>query len=236
MPAVSTNRQMRPPNSTCSSIGSRVVPARSFTTARSEPTALFKSEDFPTFGRPIIATRRGPPNSCFATAETSGRTFIASSSMSATPRPCTAETGYGSPRPSDQSDAASGSCLRSSILFATKITGLPLFRSIGTTRSSLEVAPTIASTTKMTASASSIAISACSATDLSMPLASGSQPPVSTRVNLRSFHSALYETRSRVTPGLSSTTASRRPRIRLTSADLPTFGRPTIAKTGRAGR
>ena len=43
-------------------------------------------------------------------------------------------------------------------------------------------------------------------------------------------------TRSRVTPGVSSTTASRRPRMRLTSADLPTFGRPTIASTGSAGR
>ena len=69
-----------------------------------------------------------------------------------------------------------------------------------------------------------------------MPLASGSQPPVSTSVKRRSFHSPLYVTRSRVTPGVSSTTASRRPRMRFTSADLPTFGRPTIAITGSAGR
>ena len=34
------------------------------------------------------------------------------------------------------------------------------------------------------------------------------------------------------TPGTSSTTASRRPRMRLTSVDLPTLGRPTTASTG----
>ena len=54
-----------------------------------------------------------------------------------------------------------------------------------------------------------------------MPRASGSQPPVSTSEKRRSIHSALYVTRSRVTPGVSSTTASRRPRMRFTSADLP---------------
>ena len=35
--------------------------------------------------------------------------------------------------------------------------------------------------------------------------------------------------RSRVTPGVSSTSASRRPASRLNSVDLPTFGRPTMA-------
>ena len=38
--------------------------------------------------------------------------------------------------------------------------------------------------------------------------------------------------RSRVTPGMSCTTAARRPRMRLTSVDLPTLGRPTMATTG----
>src|ERR1700710_2336311 len=38
--------------------------------------------------------------------------------------------------------------------------------------------------------------------------------------------------RSRVTPGTSCTTASRRPSTRLTRVDLPTLGRPTIATTG----
>jgi hypothetical protein len=64
----------------------------------------------------------------------------------------------------------------------------------------------------------------------------GLPAPVSTTVKRRPSHSALYETRSRVTPGVSSTTASRRPMMRFTRADLPTFGRPTIASTGSAGR
>ncbi|CAB4607350.1 unannotated protein [freshwater metagenome] len=160
IPAVSTKRHTFPAISTCSSIGSRVVPASSLTTARSLPTALFKSEDLPTLGRPIRATRRGPPTSCLATLLILGSTFMAASSMSATPRPCTAETGYGSPKPSDQRPAASGSWRASSILLPTRITGFLLARSILTTRSSVEVAPTVASTTKSTASASSTAISA----------------------------------------------------------------------------
>ena len=40
--------------------------------------------------------------------------------------------------------------------------------------------------------------------------------------------------RSRVTPGLSSTIASRLPDSRLNSVDLPTLGRPMIATTGRS--
>jgi hypothetical protein len=68
--------------------------------------------------------------------------------------------------------------------------------------------------------------------DAPRPVAFGSQPPVSTTVKLRPFHSASYEIRSRVTPGTSWTTAARRPRNRLTSVDLPTLGRPTIATTG----
>ena len=100
--------QILPPSSTCSSTGSRVVPASSLTTTRSSPAALFSSDDLPTFGRPRIATRRGPPISCLATAETSGSTFMTSSSRSATPRPWMAETGYGSPRPRLHSAAACG--------------------------------------------------------------------------------------------------------------------------------
>ena len=157
---MSIKRQTLPPNSTCSSIGSLVVPARSLTTARSEPTALFSREDLPTLGRPMIAILLGPPNSCLATAETSGRTSITLSKTSATPRPCKAETGCGSPSPSDQSEAASASPLSSSTLLASSRTGFLLALSIFTTRSSVAVGPTVESTTKRTASARSTAISA----------------------------------------------------------------------------
>ena len=120
----------------------------------------------------------------------------------------------------------------SSTLLAASTTGFFEARRIFTTASSASVMPTVASTTKSTASASVTAISAWARMLSASPRASGSQPPVSTTVKARPFQLASYDTRSRVTPGTSSTTASRRPMIRLTSVDLPTLGRPTTARTG----
>ena len=93
-------------------------------------------------------------------------------------------------------------------------------------------APTCASTTKSTTSASSIAISAPAVIFSEMPSGLTSQPPVSIKTKVLPFHSASYLTRSRVTPGVSSTMASRRPIIRFTSVDFPTLGRPIIATLG----
>ena len=59
-----------------------------------------------------------------------------------------------------------------------------------------------------------------------------SQPPVSTMVKWWPHHSASSSLRSRVTPGRSSTTAARRPTMRLTRVDLPTFGRPATTTRG----
>src|SRR5690349_20844972 len=58
---------------------------------------------------------------------------------------------------------------------------------------------------------------------------SSPMPPVSTSVKGVPRHSASALTRSRVTPGWSCTIAILRPTMRLNRADLPTFGRPTIA-------
>ena len=69
-----------------------------------------------------------------------------------------------------------------------------------------------------------------------MPSGLTSHPPVSISMNDRPFHSASYLTRSRVTPGVSSTIASRRPMIRLTKVDFPTLGRPIIATFGSPSR
>ena len=85
---------------------------------------------FPDSPGHISATRLGPEYSSSATSDFSGSIFRAASSKSATPRPWRAETGKGSPSPSDHKLAASGSRCRSSILLATKITGLPLARNI----------------------------------------------------------------------------------------------------------
>ena len=117
-------------------------------------------------------------------------------------------------------------------MLAARNTGLPDRRNIRAAASSPAVAPTTASTTRMIASAVRIATDACSATSCCKPFASGSQPPVSCTRNRRPTQFASYDTRSRVTPGTSCTTASRRPRMRLTNVDLPTFGRPTTATTG----
>jgi hypothetical protein len=191
MPAVSTNHQGRESICTISSTGSRVVPATSETTTRWLPASAFSSEDLPTFGRPTSATRRGPPGGIgAATAETSGSTAIAASSASPEPRPCRAETGCGSPSPSDHSRAASDSWVAESTLLATRMIGRPDRRRSWTTRSSVSVGPTVASTTNSTASARSIAVSAASATCRSSPSTSTSQPPVSTSVNSRPAHSA----------------------------------------------
>ena len=58
------------------------------------------------------------------------------------------------------------------------------------------------------------------------------QPPVSTSGTRARSTRPTSSRRSRVTPGRSSTIAARRPTMRLTSVDLPTFGRPTTATTG----
>ena len=110
--------------------------------------------------------------------------------MSPDPRPCSAETGHGSPSPRFHRPYASASVRASSTLLAASTTGLSAARRIFTTASSASVMPTVASTTKSTASAREIAISACAAIRWAMPLASGSHPPVSTTVKARPFQVA----------------------------------------------
>ncbi|OAP22518.1 hypothetical protein A4R44_06678 [Amycolatopsis sp. M39] len=139
----------------------------------------------PTFGLPTSATRRGPAVAVPASRGASGSAAMIESSRSPELRPCSALTGCGSPRPSDHSDAVSASSRSSSTLFAASRTGFFERRSTRATASSVVVAPTVASTTSSTASAVRMAISACAATEACKPVASGSQPPVSTSVNRR---------------------------------------------------
>lgn len=93
--------------------------------------------------------------------------------------------------PRDHSAVASISSCGESALLATTMMGFFTRRSMLTTASSVAVTPTVTSSTSSTASAFSTASSAWSATRLLMPLASCSQPPVSTRVKFLPFHSAL---------------------------------------------
>ena len=175
-PAVSTKRQSWPSISTSESTGSTVVPATSWTTDRDSPVSLFSSDDLPTFGRPISATRRGPPPAPTNSAGAVGSASSTASSRSPEPRPCSADTAIGSPRPSDHSAAASASARSSSTLLTARITGRFDRRSTRAIASSVSVAPTVASTTTSTASLICIARSACAVTAACSPLAVGSQP------------------------------------------------------------
>ncbi len=100
---------------------------------------------------------------------------------------------------------------------------------------SAAVTPVRMSVTRMITSAASIAIWACSRIKSRISLSVlGSMPPVSTISKVLPHHSHSAYSRSRVTPGVSSTMDSRLPTRRLKSIDLPTLGRPTMATRGFA--
>src|SRR5215218_6576558 len=228
IPAVSTSTKVRSPRWRTVSIASRVVPGTSETITRSSPSSAFSRLDLPTFGRPRTATRiASSPTSC---GPLPGSIVTTASSRSPVPWPCWAESGTGSPSPSRWNSKASASCRGSSILLASKSTGLRARRRIAASSSSPGVIPARASTTNRIRSASAIAACACSATERVMGVGSAmSTPPVSIRRKRRPFQSATTSLRSRVTPGVACTTASRDSVNRLTSVDLPTFGKPTTA-------
>ncbi len=121
-----------------------------------------------------------------------------------------------------------------------------LRRKMRATSSSAGVMPLSTSTNIRTASASWIAISAwvrISLMNSLEPIESGSRPvpiftsvgsipPVSTTIKSTPPQSACECNRSRVVPGVSSTTANRSPASRLNKVLFPTLGRPTRATTG----
>ncbi len=109
-------------------------------------------------------------------------------------------------------------------------------RTTSATRLSSSVTPVMASTTTSTASASRMACSLWRLTLASRSLPPGIQPPVSTSRKGTPCHSASTSLRSRVTPGFSSTMATRLPTMRFTRVDLPTLGRPTMATVGSGHR
>ena len=236
-------------------MASRVVPGRSCTMARSSPISRLNSVDLPALGRPTSTTEYAaaaaaarPWPGCSGAIPSGpspaggpqrpdsepacSRRATTSSSRSPVPRPCSALTWWGAPRPRPSSSQTESAWFGWSILLATTSTGTPAEYSTLATCSSSEVTPTAASTTNSTASASRTARSAWALTLASSSSPLVLQPPVSSSVKRRPCHSASTALRSRVTPGCSSTIASRRPRMRFTSVDLPTLGRPTTATTG----
>ena len=110
------------------------------------------------------------------------------------------------------------------------MTSLPDERKRAAISWSSGVSPSWESTTKMIVSAVSIANFAWRlvawAMMFSPPEATAPRPPVS----ISATESVSFSTTmSRVTPGLSCTIETLRPRMRLKSLLLPTFGRPTRA-------
>src|SRR5262245_59469358 len=90
------------------------------------------------------------------------------------------------------------------------------------------------SRTNRMSDASSIATFACSNMRCGISDSSpGTIPPVSTTSKARPFQFIGPNMRSRVMPGSSVTIDRRWPIRRLNRVDLPTFGRPTMAISGR---
>src|SRR3982750_1944051 len=123
---------------------------------------------------------------------------------------------------------------RPSALLPMTITGVVSARSQRLISSSSGVIPARASIRNSAASASRTAASVCCRIRPGSVWASSSSKPavsISRKSSPSSF--ASPSRRSRVTPGRSSTSATRLPTSRLNSVDLPTFGRPMIATVGR---
>src|ERR1051325_638993 len=110
------------------------------------------------------------------------------------------------------------------------MTGLPPRRSQRAKSRSSGVSPARASMTNSATSASARALSVCAR--MRPPSVSGAASSSPAGSMIRKLRSAIRPSpwrRSRVTPGVSSTSARGRPASRLNRVDLPTFGRPTIA-------
>src|SRR6266851_4250031 len=136
----------------------------------------------------------------------------------------------GSPRPSSKASKEPPLPTRPSALLASRTTGVSPRRSQSAKCLSSGVTPVRASTTKSTTSASETARFVCPRMRAErLSSASSSRPAVSMTRKLRSASRASPSRRSRVTPGVSSTSARRCPTSRLKSVDLPTFGRPMMA-------
>ncbi len=217
-------------------------------TDRSSPTSRLNSVDLPTLGRPTRATR-GMPWVAGPVPTRSGRPSSPRYPRAARRRPARAidclggqqadhvvEQVAGPPpvqgadrprRPEAEGHGVPGVGLTlasESTLLTTTRTGRPERLSTRATARSSSMRPTVTSTTSRTTSASAMARSAWALTWASSGSSEDSHPPVSTTVKARPHHSASSSLRSRVTPGRSSTTAARRPTMRLTSVDLPDVG------------
>ena len=223
MPAVSTSSSPRPSTSIGVSIASRVVPAMSETITRSRPRNALTSEDLPTFGRPITASRtRSSSASALLVLgqqldepveQVAGAEALGGGDGDRLAQPEAVEV-VGEREVARRVDLVRGEHDRQ-VAAAQHVGDLLVARpqpGAGVDHEQRDLASASAARAWSwieTASGSS---------------SSRSTPPVSISVKLRPFHSVSSSLRSRVMPGRSCTTASRDCVRRLTSEDLPTFG------------
>jgi len=160
----------RPLKSKGSSIASRVVPATSFTMRRLLFSRRFASDDFPTFGLPMKLMQMGPRSRLSSAASppsgsaaSGGRPILSrmASRSSDSPRPCSAETQMGSPRPRRATPSRSAFSSPKSALLTTRMTGLPPLRRRAAIRSSSAVTRSSPSMMKRMSAAVSMAKPTC---------------------------------------------------------------------------
>ena len=206
----------------------------SCTTERSSPTSRLNSVDLPTFGRPTIATEngRGPAGSGSGSGAAGGSTADQRVEEIATPPPVDGGDRVGI----TETELGEGPDLELAPV-VVGLVGHEQHRRVG----ALEDASDLRVLLGRADGHVDHVHHDVGLTDRAFGLEAhllrerlvGGDPPAGVDEHERSpVPVPTSSLRSRVTPGSSWTIASRRPTMRLTSVDLPTFGRPTTATTG----
>ena len=217
-------------------MASRVVPASGAVSRRSSPISRLTSVDLPAFGPPDdgdadrMRARRAWPTPRSAPRCVRAAPRAARRRDRPGPRCARRKSPPGRRGRARRRRAGPPRRRCPSILLAISTAGLPDLRTSSAKTRSTPVGPARASIMKKMASACPIAVSVCARMrPVRLSGADSSRPAVSITVKSRSPSRPSPSRRSRVTPGRSSTSATRRPTSRLNSVDLPTLGRPTMA-------
>ena len=206
---------------------------------RSSLASLLISVDIPALRRPTTASFITGAGTGRSSKAVPGRSSMIFSYSSVNPSPfCALIAKDSSPTPSTRNSSTPQRSCSPSTLFTTRRTGRPIPRNRRATSSSSGVTPSRTSTTNRISSATSSAPRICSSTcgprssrsTMPMPPVSITSTQCSGTPPKRRAGTAM---RSRVTPAVGSTIETRLPTMRLSSVDLPTFGRPTMATRRR---
>ena len=200
MPAVSTSTK-----SPCSvlqraSIVSMVVPGRGSTITRSSPSSAFTSDDFPTLGRPTIATRGAPSSGSTAR---SGSIATTSSSRSPIPVPFSAEMARGSPSPRRKNSLSDRGLRLVHLVDHHQAPGAVTAQVLGDRPVEIRDAGARVGHEQHRVRQRDRLFGLAPHHRVARLARAGRKPPVSTSMNARPAHSARAALRSRVMPGRS---------------------------------